>query len=212
MKFLTLPIIILFIFCSFTGCSSKKGACGCPYQSGIQKEISPLDDLKFHTLLSVDSSNWHALYIYPEKILEDIKSLNPFKEGNNLLSFEVIKEAFKYEGVRYRRGGLSKNGLDCSGLVFKCFSELGVSLPRTSIAMAKSVLDIGDDEVQIGDLIFFKTNRRRNVINHVGIVTGIRGKEIKFIHASINRGVIESSTSERYYADRYVKVGRVLGI
>lgn len=211
MKFLALPTIILLTFCSLTGCSSKKGACGCPYQSGIQREILPLNDFNFDMLLSADNTNWHILHAYPEKVLEDIKSLNPFKEENSFLSFEVIKEAFKYEGVRYRRGGLSKNGLDCSGLVFKCFSDLGISLPRTSIAMAKSVLDIGDDEVQVGDLIFFKTNRRRNVINHVGIVTRVKGKEIKFIHASINKGVIESSTSEQYYADRYVKVGRVLG-
>jgi len=78
--------------------------------------------------------------------------------------------------------------------------------------MSRAVSDVPHTEAKAGDLIFFKTNRRKNFINHVGIVTQVNGKEIKFIHASIKKGVIESSTLEDYYASTYAKVGRVSGI
>jgi len=212
MKYPVISIVIASILFFLTGCGSKKNSCGCPYQSNIQREILSPEDLKINTLLTVVNDNWEAVHVYPEKILEKILSFNFSDERQKIFSGALISQAYKYQGVRYRRGGLSKKGMDCSGLVFKCFSDFGISLPRTSIAMAESVMDVSDKEAKAGDLIFFKTNRRHNTINHVGIITGINGEEIKFIHASIKSGVIESSTVEPYYADRYAKIGRVQGI
>jgi cell wall-associated NlpC family hydrolase len=45
------------------------------------------------------------------------------------------------------------------------------------------------EEAKIGDLIFFKTNRRSK-INHVGIVTEVLDNDIKFIHASTSKGLL----------------------
>lgn len=212
MKLSVILFIIVSVLYSLTGCSSKKSACGCPYQSGIQYKPLLSDEFNFNIFLTVNDESWQAVQVYPQKVLEKILSFNPVKEKQKFICEAVIKEAFKYQGVRYRRGGLSKKGVDCSGLVLKCFSNVGISLPRTSVAMAKSVMDVDGNEAKAGDLIFFKTNRRRNIINHVGIITAISGEEIKFIHASVKNGVIESSTFEPYYAHRYVKIGRVRGI
>lgn len=205
------PVLILLIFI-LAGCASKKSSCGCPYQSNTEINIQPLDNVRFLTFLPVDSTRLNIAYKFPEQIFNSITTLEQVDESEPCLFSDVISKAFKYQGVRYRRGGLSTSGFDCSGLVFKCFSSLGVMLPRSSFDMSKAVSDIPRAEAKVGDLIFFKTNRRKGRINHVGIVTKINGKEIKFIHASIKSGVIESSTLEKYYANTYAKIGRVSGI
>lgn len=211
MKLFSSAFVVLIII--LTGCSSKKSSCGCPYQSKIETEIAPLDNINFTTFLSVDSSRLNIAYRFPEQIFNNPISLESQEEAEScLFATDLISKAFKYQGTRYRRGGLSSSGFDCSGLVFKCFSSFGVTLPRSSFDMSRSVLDVPRSEAKVGDLIFFKTNRRKARINHVGIVTKINGKEIKFIHASIKSGVIESSTLEQYYANTYAKIGRVSGI
>jgi cell wall-associated NlpC family hydrolase len=84
-----------------------------------------------------------------------------------------------------------------------------MSLPRTSGEQSNVGITIDKSQAQKGDLIFFTTNGRGN-INHVGMITEILDDEIKFIHSSIQAGVIISSTKEAYYAKRFVKVNRVL--
>jgi cell wall-associated NlpC family hydrolase len=42
----------------------------------------------------------------------------------------VVQAALKYKGVPYVLGGESSSGMDCSGLVQKAFSDLGISVPR----------------------------------------------------------------------------------
>ena len=64
-------------------------------------------------------------------------------------------------------------------------------------------------KVKIGDLLFFKTNKRKNVISHVGLVTETKGV-IKFIHSSSSRGVIISSLEERYWQKAFAWARRIL--
>lgn len=128
---------------------------------------------------------------------------------NYSLADNIIQTATQNLGVRYRYGGTTKSGMDCSGLVMTSFQAHDISLPRTSFEMAEYGTKIRESETQKGDLIFFITNGGRR-INHVGIVTEANDDEIKFIHASTKLGVIISSTKEPYYKKNYVKVARVL--
>ena len=89
------------------------------------------------------------------------------------------------------------------------FKNIDMTLPRTSASMSHSGIKIDKSNAQKGDLIFFSTNGRGN-INHVGMVTEVLEDEIKFIHSSVQAGVIISSTKENYYARRFVQVNRVL--
>ncbi|MBL7886160.1 MAG: LysM peptidoglycan-binding domain-containing protein [Flavobacterium sp.] len=121
----------------------------------------------------------------------------------------LIAKASQHLGTRYRSGGTSPGGFDCSGLMIATFQEIEMKLPRTSREQSNYGVSIDRSQAQKGDLIFFTTNGRGN-INHVGMVTEVIGDEIKFIHSSIQAGVIISSTKEDYYAKRFVKVNRVL--
>lgn len=123
----------------------------------------------------------------------------------------LIETASKNLGTRYRRGGTSFNGFDCSGLMFTTFKEIDLTLPRSSSQQAQIGAKIQKSQAQKGDLIFFATNGRGS-INHVGMITEIIGDEIKFIHSSVHLGVIISSIKEAYYSKRFKQINRVLGI
>lgn len=122
----------------------------------------------------------------------------------------IINSALGYSGVRYKYGGTTKKGIDCSGLLYVSFLENDIPLPRVSYHMAEKGKRIKISKISKGDLLFFKTRKAAKRINHVGMVVAVEGKDIKFIHASSSRGVIVSSLREGYWNKAFVKATRVL--
>jgi cell wall-associated NlpC family hydrolase len=125
------------------------------------------------------------------------------------LALKLIETATNRIGTRYRSGGTSEEGFDCSGLVYSTFSAYDIKLPRSSFDQSFFGTKIDNKEVKKGDLIFFKTNGRGR-INHVGLVVEVLEDEIKFVHSSTSSGVIISSTKESYYERTFAQVNRVL--
>jgi cell wall-associated NlpC family hydrolase len=131
------------------------------------------------------------------------------KIANHDFIDQLIFNATDNIGTRYRSGGTSKTGFDCSGLIYATFGNFDIRLPRTSLEQSRIGVKINTEQAQKGDLIFFKTNGRRQ-INHVGMVVEVTDEEIKFVHASTSSGVIISSTKEGYYERAFSHVNRVL--
>lgn len=121
----------------------------------------------------------------------------------------IIHIANSYKGTRYKYGGTTKKGMDCSGLIYTSFKKEGILLPRLSRDIATKGVFVPKGRIKKGDLVFFKTGKK-NRINHVGLVTKIVSNEVFFIHASTSRGVITSSLNEKYYRSRFVKAKRIL--
>lgn len=140
---------------------------------------------------------------------KEVVEVKPLSLENMTKADFLIAKASQHIGTRYRIGGTSSSGFDCSGLMLASYKEIEMTLPRTSREQSNFGISVGRSQAQKGDLIFFSTNGRGS-INHVGMVTDVIGDEIKFLHASIHGGVIISSTKEEYYARRFVKVNRVL--
>lgn len=122
----------------------------------------------------------------------------------------IINTALQFSGVKYKYGGTTHKGMDCSGLLYVAFGENNVPLPRISYQMAEQGKRINIKNVNKGDLLFFRTGKRGKRINHVGLVVEVGDEEIKFIHASTTRGVIVSSLREGYWNYAFVKATRVL--
>jgi cell wall-associated NlpC family hydrolase len=140
-----------------------------------------------------------------------------FEEESSVVTYEelgkaeeIIETALGYSGVRYKYGGTTKRGMDCSGLLYVSFSEHDIAIPRVSHQIFDQADPIKMKEVTKGDLLFFKTNRRGKRINHVGLVVDIQDDEIKFIHSTSSRGVIVSSLKEGYWNSAFVKAARIL--
>jgi lipoprotein Spr len=130
-------------------------------------------------------------------------------DDSSYLVKQLINAASENLGANYKSGGTTPEGFDCSGLMYSTFKKFDITLPRSSIDMAKIGRKLKEDDIQKGDLIFFKTNGK-SVINHVGMVTEISDDEIKFIHSSNQKGVIISSTKEPYYGKNFAQANRIL--
>ena len=131
------------------------------------------------------------------------------KNNTASVADKIIWTAVTYKGTSYKYGGTTINGMDCSGLIYTSFKQRGVAIPRVSYIMAQEGFKISLNKVKRGDLLFFRTAKTKNGINHVGLITSVQG-EIKFIHATSSKGVIVSSLSENYWKNAFVKAKRVL--
>jgi len=121
----------------------------------------------------------------------------------------VLKTAKSYMGTPYVYGGMSRIGIDCSGLTYLSYNKYA-KLPRTSSEQAKIGKNVSLHKVIPGDLLFFATTKKKSRISHVGIVYRGKGKNVKFIHASTSKGVTISSLRENYWRKSFIKARRVL--
>jgi cell wall-associated NlpC family hydrolase len=118
---------------------------------------------------------------------------------------QIVTKAMEYRGTRYRYGGSSKRGVDCSGLVARIFDDLKLKkVPRASSALYKVGTPVRLAELRPGDLVFFRNTYRRG-ISHVGIYAGSN----KFVHANERFGVTVTKLSDPYYQLHYAGARRV---
>ncbi len=152
----------------------------------------------------------------PERPLMDARPAPKLSPQERVANFERIMDmkdeavaatlmdtARQYLGVRYRYGGVTPKGFDCSGLTRHLFAKFGSRLPRNSSSQAKVGVAVDRDDLRPGDLVFFAT-RGRGRINHVGVYIG----DGEMVHASRSKGVTVDSLDEPYYARRYVTARR----
>lgn len=119
------------------------------------------------------------------------------------LDLELLDFYSEWEGVEYKLGGDSKNGIDCSGFTQKAFKEkFNMTMPRTTTMQSQVGKEIDKSELKSGDLVFFKTGD----INHVGIYL----ENGMFIHASTKTGVTISELDNSYFSKSYWKAQRVI--
>jgi murein DD-endopeptidase len=125
--------------------------------------------------------------------------------ADNALGDEIALRAIALVGKPYRYGGADLDGFDCSGLVYFIHQELGITVPRTAADQQRAAIRIKSDELQPGDLLFFRTNKHRR-ISHVGVYVG----DHRFVHAPHSGKLIELSTlDDTYYGPRLVSSGRL---
>jgi len=120
---------------------------------------------------------------------------------------EIIDYAKQYLGTRYKYGGASPSGFDCSGFTMYVFGKFGYSMPHSATAQSKLsyAVSISKSELKPGDLVFF--SQGSSAIGHVGIYVG--GGQ--FIHSSSPGDVVKyDSMSSSYYSSHYVCSRRIL--
>lgn len=118
----------------------------------------------------------------------------------------MIERALSWLGVRYRFGGQDeKRGFDCAGLVRRVYATMAVNLPRTAAAQYREGCMVSRDELQPGDLVFFRNTYKRG-ISHVGIYIG----DGRFVHAaSRRRAVVVDRLDTPYFRSRFAGGRRI---
>ncbi|OJW00496.1 MAG: hypothetical protein BGO52_04855 [Sphingobacteriales bacterium 44-61] len=124
-------------------------------------------------------------------------------EVETLENDPLLSHVDEWYGTRYRLGGTTKKGIDCSAFVQAVYlSAFALSLPRTAREQYKASRIISSTELKEGDLVFFNT---RGGVSHVGIYL----QNNKFIHASTSQGVTVSDMFDSYYMRRFIGAGRI---
>lgn len=105
-------------------------------------------------------------------------------------------------GTKYKYGGMSKSGTDCSGFCSVLYSSVyNKQIQRTTRELSKEINKVGKNKLKEGDLVFFNISKKKN--SHVGVYL----KNNRFVHASTSKGVIISSLDNPYYKKTYNKGG-----
>lgn len=132
------------------------------------------------------------------------ESYSTLLSRDNPVTRQLLRQYDEWKHTPYRKGGLSKKGIDCSGFVHLTFrTRLGRDVARSTRALVKTGIKISATAILPGDLLFFKTGLQRR---HVGIYLG----EGQFLHASTSRGVIISSLREDYWKKHFWQARRIL--
>ena len=116
----------------------------------------------------------------------------------------IMDQYADWKGVRYRMGGDTKRGIDCSAFVQRTFREqFGLDLPRSTSEQQDAGLKVSRNKFRPGDLVLFHSG---STGRHVGISLGNND----FVHASTSSGVMISSLNDRYWKNRYREARRVV--
>jgi lipoprotein Spr len=146
-------------------------------------------------LSDIEKANWLQLKY-------SIKMDIAVEEINNIPLLTKIDE---WWGTPYCLGGSSKGCIDCSYFTLDVMkSTYNINLKRTAAEQYEQSEKIEWADLKEGDLIFFKTEGRKN-ITHVGIYL----TNNKFAHASTSQGVTISDLTESYWQKRLYSLGRV---
>nr|WP_261883065.1 NlpC/P60 family protein [Vibrio pelagius] len=122
------------------------------------------------------------------------QTLSPQEKQTTQAYMSVYKE---WQGVPYRFGGSSYNGVDCSAFVqIAVLTATQQALPRTTLDQSKQGVEIAYEQAKSGDLVFFKTSPK---VRHVGVYLGNK----QFLHASTSKGVIISRLDNPYWASSF---------
>ncbi len=115
----------------------------------------------------------------------------------------LLANASRLVGIRYRWGGMSPRGFDCSGFIGYVMRSVGVVVPRTTYAMWAAGRPVARGQLKVGDVVFFQTTRPGP--SHAGIYIGNN----QFIHSSSGFArVTVTSLDYRYYQPRYLGARR----
>jgi len=132
-----------------------------------------------------------------------IKTTAPHLSSN--VTQTLYTQYAEWKSVKYKWGGISKSGIDCSGFVYRTFADkFNIKLPRTTKQQVNRGTTVNQQsELSAGDLVFFKTGLYQR---HVGIYL----KNRRFLHVSTSKGVTISHLDNSYWRKKYWTAIRVL--
>jgi cell wall-associated NlpC family hydrolase len=108
----------------------------------------------------------------------------------------IVELAYKALGVRYVWGAESLSGMDCTGLTYWAYRQIGISVPRSTSGYYNAGVGVSYANIRPGDVIGLDGHPRdgKTTLNHVGIYVG----NGKMIHASSRLGKVVLQDIKEY--------------
>ena len=205
--FLLLPIALLF-----TACSNKESQVNLNENKTNEITLSygeykKLYEAKNKKVKNLPIANYEPI-ITPKEYKKLLFNDRAEVATESTATPKIKKQAFtdfysEWKDVRYKMGGTSKSGIDCSGFTQKVYKEkFGVSLPRTTVTQVDLGVEVKKSELIPGDLVFFKTSKTDK---HVGVYVG----NGEFLHASI-KGIQFTKLDKPFYKKNYWTSRRII--
>jgi len=113
----------------------------------------------------------------------------------------IVEDSAGMIGIPYLWGGVSGNGIDCSGFARLLHRWVGIDIPRDA-DMQHAAANLVEPPYEIGDLFFFANSDSNRKISHMGVSLG----GWKMIHSSrTNNGVyIDDIQKAKFLKDSFV--------
>lgn len=109
-----------------------------------------------------------------------------------------------WEGTKYQFGGLTKRGIDCSGLTYLIYKEIyGKEIPRMTSKQVEIIKRKYENQLKEGDLVFFDFDGKK--FSHVGVYL----QNGYYVHASTKRGVMLEKLQNPYTYKYFSRGGSV---
>lgn len=180
---------------------------GCAVHSPVSQQQN---DQQIKNSATAQSSVIYQEELATEKELADFASNKPYQLP--VLADSILERGLSLVGTRYRMGGTSEAGFDCSGFIGYLFrEEAGMNLPRSTREMINvNAPLVSRNNLKPGDLLFFATNGRRGRVSHAGIYLG----DDQFIHSSSRRsgGVRVDNLGDSYWSKTFIEAKRALAM
>lgn len=157
-----------------------------------------------------------VLQEYIKAELTPAEIIDPMYDGLSSESVRMIsdllEEARTHQGTRYRRGGKTPAGFDCSGFTGYVYKQFGYKLNASSSAQFSNGVKVEKGNLRPGDLVFFTSPRSGGGVGHVGIVLDADNDNntFNFIHAAVGGGIEIQKSTAPYYLKRYVGARRII--
>ena len=162
---------------------------------------------------SIDKSviNDYLKFEIETKEIEDPVFGNLSQESIEMIG-DLLNEAKSHSGLKYRRGGKTPAGFDCSGFTGYVYKQFGYKLNASSSAQYSDGVKVEKGDLRPGDLVFFTSPRSKGGVGHVGIVVEADNEKdtFKFIHSAVSGGIEINNSTAPYYKKRYVGARRII--
>ncbi len=158
-----------------------------------KSQVRKGEDGKYYVNCQADSAETKRLPTVPAQDMVTLRS-------------DVRTKGMSYRGVRYVAGGSSPRGFDCSGFTQYIYRAIGLDISRTVTKQLTEGVVIAKEDMQCGDLVFFKhTTSNSGIATHVGMYIG----NGQLIHAG-TKGIAVVDLSTAYYEYHFLCVRRVI--
>ena len=210
--FLLLPVVLLFTACSNKDVQVNSNEVRPNEITLSYSEYKNLYESKNQKVKNKPIAKYEPIITpseYKKLILSDDKEEKTnITASSNTIEAPIKKQAFtdfynEWKNVKYKMGGVSKTGIDCSAFTQKIYKDkFGIELSRSTKTQVNEGIEVAKSELQPGDLVFFKTGKTDR---HVGVYVG----NGDFMHASI-KGVIFTKLDKPFYKKNYWTSRRII--